>query len=144
MDGINRVFIMGNLGADPELKISAQGRAVMKLNIATSESWVDKESNIRSDKTEWHRITVFGKQAEGLAKFVRKGWKVFVEGRIEHSTYEKEGQKHYATDIIGLKVHALGAPRGADAGAAADPFSVRPPSNGAYDARPPALAEIPF
>ena len=110
MEGLNRVSLVGNLGGDPELKTTASGQSMLKFNIATSESYRDKENKV-VDRTEWHRIVVFGKQAEGLAKFVRKGWRVYVEGRLEHSSYEKEGQKHYSTDVVGLRVLVLASPR---------------------------------
>jgi single-strand DNA-binding protein len=148
MDGINKVTILGNLGADPELRMLPGGNAVLKLRVATNESWLDKEKN-RQERTEWHRVTVFGKRAEGLAKFVRKGMKVFVEGRNQTSSYEKEGQKHYSTEIIAEQVLALGSGRGApdEAGASAEaPFSPHAASNGAFSrgAPAPAATDIPF
>ena len=96
MDGINKVMILGNLGADPELKMLPGGNAVLKLRVATNESWQDKEKN-RQERVEWHRVTLFGRRAEGLAKFARKGMKVFVDGRNQTSTYEKDGQKRSTT-----------------------------------------------
>lgn len=144
MDGLNKVQLIGNLGADPELKMTPNGQPVMKLNLATNESWKDKDGNIK-DRTEWHRVTVWGARAEGLAKFLRKGWKLYVEGRIEHDSYEKDGQKRYTTEVIANKVLALGPPRStAEDGV---PYvSPRSTTNGAFSA-PPVLAkqdEIPF
>ncbi len=112
MNGINKVTILGNLGAEPELRVLPGGNAVLKLRVATNETWLDKDKG-KQERTEWHRVTVFGKRAEGLAKFVRKGMKVFVEGRNQTSTYEKEGQKHYSTEIVADQVLALGNGRGA-------------------------------
>lgn len=150
MDGINKVTILGNLGADPELRMLPGGIAVLKLRVATNESWLDKEKN-KKERVEWHRVTVFGRRAEGLAKFVRKGMKVYVEGRNQTSTYEKEGQKHYSTEVIAEQVLALGAGRPASDGASSEtseaPFAPHPTSNGAF-ARGPAPAatatDIPF
>ena len=148
MDGINKVTIFGNLGADPELRMLPGGNAVLKMRVATNESWLDKEKN-RQERTEWHRVTVFGRRAEGLAKFVRKGMKVFIEGRNQTSSYEKEGQKHYSTEIIAEQVHVLGSARtGSDAPNAATeaPFAPNPASNGAYSRGAPAAeaTDIPF
>ena len=153
MDGINKVMIHGNLGADPELRMLTGGIAMLKMRVATNERWVDKE-NVRQEKVEWHRVTLFGRSAEGLAKFARKGMGVFVEGRLQTSSYEKDGQKHYSTEIIADRVTATGAPRNSaaehQAGAEA-PFgeqAVPPPSmlNGGR-ARVPSAAsatDIPF
>lgn len=148
MNGINKVNLLGNLGADPELKMLPGGNALLKLSLATNESYKDK-NGVEHERVEWHRVSVFGKQAEGLARFVRKGWKVFVEGRIEYSTYEKEGQKHYGTDIVALRVHALAPPThraAAEAGAGASlPPPLPPRANGGF-ATPGAVSatEIPF
>jgi single-strand DNA-binding protein len=154
MDGINKVTILGNLGADPELRVLPGGNAVLKLRVATNESWLDKDKN-KQERTEWHRVTVFGRRAEGLARFVRKGMKVFVEGRNQTSTYEKEGQKHYSTDIIADQVLAFGTSRSSSsdpltplteaADAPFTPYSA-PASNGAFARGAPAAAvtDIPF
>ena len=144
MNGLNRVELIGHLGADPELKMTPNGFSVMHLNLATNESWKDKEGVVR-DKVEWHRITVWGKQAEALAKFLRKGWKVFVQARLEHGSFDKDGQKHYRTDVIAYNVISLGPPRGtADDGVPFVPS--RAAANGANvgPARTPKQEEIPF
>jgi single-strand DNA-binding protein len=157
MDGINKIFILGNLGADPELKLLPGGTAVLKLRVATNESWFDKEKNERKERVEWHRVTVFGRRAEGLAKFLRKGMKVFVEGGNRTSSYEKEGQKHYSTEIVADQVLVTGSPRGASdeasTGLSVAPFSpsldapsVPSAMNGGYGRVPAAQAnaDIPF
>ncbi len=146
MNGLNKVIIMGNLGADPELRIGAGGVAILKMRVATGESWQDKEQNWQ-ERTEWHRVTVFGKRAENLAKFLRKGMFVTVDGQNRTSSYEKEGQKHYSTEVIAHSVWSPNAPRSAEAapGASAEaPFA--PPSalNGGYGRAPAAAADIPF
>jgi single-strand DNA-binding protein len=149
MDGINKVTILGNLGADPELRMLPGGNAVLKMRVATNESWLDKDKN-KQERTEWHRVTVFGRRAEGLAKFVRKGMKVFVEGRNQTSSYDKDGQKHYSTEIIAEQVLAFGAGRGVSSdapGASGDAtFAPHAVSNGAFSRGAPAatLSDIPF
>lgn len=148
MDGINKVTILGNLGADPELRVLPGGNAVLKMRVATNESWLDKEKN-KQERVEWHRVTVFGKRAEGLAKFVRKGMRVYVEGRNQTSSYDKDGQKHYSTEIIADQVLALGAGRAASDAASGDadaPFAPEAGSNGAFSRAPSAraMADIPF
>lgn len=159
MDGVNKVIVLGNLGADPEFRMNPGGQAVLKLRVATNESWLDKDK-VKHERVEWHRVTVFGRRAEGLAKFVRKGMKVFVEGRNQTSTYDKDGQKHYSTEIIAEQVLVTGTPRstegGADAaggaadaagGAADAPFAPHSSStNGGFGRAPaaPASMDIPF
>lgn len=150
MDGLNKTFILGNLGADPELRMNPGGIAVLKMRVATSASWLDKE-NKKQERTEWHRVTVFGRRAEGLAKFVRKGMKVFVEGRNQTSTYDKDGQKHYSTEIIADNVLVTGSPSarpGAEAAGIDAPFAPAQTSmmNGGFSRPPAAVAanDIPF
>jgi single-strand DNA-binding protein len=102
-DGLNRVMLIGNLGADPELRVTPGGQAVLKLRLATNESWLDK-NNVRQERVEWHRVTVWGRRGEALAKFLRKSDKLFIEGRIQTSSYEKNGEKRYSTEIIATNV----------------------------------------
>jgi single-strand DNA-binding protein len=149
MNGLNKVIIMGNLGADPELRLAAGGTAILKLNVATNESWPDKNDPSKwQERTEWHRVTVFGKRAETLAKFLRKGMFVTVDGSNRTSSYDKEGQKHYRTEIVAHQVWSPGAVRSTDAaGPKEDTSSFAPPSatNGGYGRAPAAAAvEIPF
>jgi single-strand DNA-binding protein len=102
-EGLNRVMLLGNLGADPELRVTPGGQAVLKLRLATNESYLDK-NQVRQERVEWHRVTVWGRRAEGLAKFLRKGFKLFVEGRLQTSSYEKNGEKRYSTDIVAINI----------------------------------------
>ncbi len=117
MAGVNKAIIVGRLGRDPEIRYSPQGMAVVKLAVATSENWTDKTTGQKQEKTEWHRITVFGKQGENCERYLSKGSQVYVEGRLQTSSYEKEGQTHYSTDIIANVVQFLGSPGGAGGGA---------------------------
>lgn len=107
--GINRVTIVGNLGADPEVRYSAAGNAVTKIRVATSEQWKDKQSGEVKEKVEWHRITFFGRLAEIAGEYLKKGSQVYVEGKLQTSTYEKDGQTHYSTDIIASELQMLGS-----------------------------------
>ncbi|OQY02590.1 MAG: hypothetical protein B6I26_00075 [Desulfobacteraceae bacterium 4572_130] len=107
MASINKVIIIGNLGRDPEIRYSQQGTAVVNFTVATSEVWTDKNGQ-RQEHTEWHRITVFGKQAENCERYLVKGKQVYVEGKLRRSSYEKQGQTHYSTDIIANTVQFLG------------------------------------
>ncbi|SMD04453.1 single-strand binding protein [Desulfocicer vacuolatum DSM 3385] len=116
MAGVNKVIIVGNLGRDPEIRYSQQGTAVVKLAVATSDVWTDKNTGQRQEKTEWHRVTVFGKMGENCERYLSKGRQVYVEGKLQTSTYEKEGQTHYSTDIIANNVQFLGGGGGAAGG----------------------------
>ena len=107
MASVNKVIVVGNLGRDPEIRYSQQRTAVCNLAIATSDKWTDKQGQQQS-KTEWHRVVVFGKQAENCERYLSKGKQVYVEGKLQTSSYEKEGQTHYATDILANVVQFLG------------------------------------
>ena len=91
MAGLNKVMLIGNLGRDPEIRYSQQGLAIVNFSLATSEQWTDKTSGDRQEKTEWHNIVVFGKQAETCEKYLSKGSQIYVEGKLQTSTYEKDG-----------------------------------------------------
>src|SRR5687767_6582246 len=96
-DGLNRVMLLGNLGADPELRMTSGGQAVLKLRLATSESYLDR-NRVRQERTEWHSVTVWGKRAEALAKILSKGSRIFIEGGLRTSSYDdREGHKRYRT-----------------------------------------------
>lgn len=97
-DGLNRVLLLGNLGADPELRATQAGQAVLNMRLATSESWVDKDG-ARQERTEWHHVVVWGPRATGLAKFLKKGSRVFVEGGNRTSSFEKDGNTFYKTEV---------------------------------------------
>jgi single-strand DNA-binding protein len=105
---LNSASIIGNLGSDPELRTTPAGQSVAELRIATSRSWTDKVSGTRKEETEWHTIVVWGKQAESCAKYLAKGRQVFVKGRIQTETWEKDGAKHYRTKIVADEVLFLG------------------------------------
>jgi single-strand DNA-binding protein len=117
MGSVNKVILVGNLGADPELKYTPSSRPLCNLRIATTDVFKDK-SGQRQERTEWHRVTVWGDQAENCNKYLSKGRSVYVEGRLQTRSYDKEGQKHYATDIVADRVVFLGS-GGGGAGAGA-------------------------
>jgi single-strand DNA-binding protein len=112
MGSVNKVILVGNLGADPELKYTPSSRALCNLRIATTEVYKDKGGQ-RQEKTEWHRVTVWGDQAENCSKYLAKGRSVYIEGRLQTRSYDKDGQKHYATDVVADRVVFLGSGSGA-------------------------------
>lgn len=106
--GINKCTIVGNLGADPDVRYGANGTCVTKIRVATSDSWKDKNTGEMQERTEWHRITAFGRLGEIMGQFLQKGSQVYIEGRLQTSKYEKDGQTHYSTDIIAHEMQMLG------------------------------------
>ena len=112
-DGLNRCQFIGHLGQDPELKIVGGSQAVLNFSLAATESYLDR-NNVRLEKTEWIRCAVWGKRAEALAKILTKGMKVYVEGSMQTRSYDKNGQKHYATDINVRNVILCGGKRDGD------------------------------
>jgi len=107
MSGINKVILIGNLGADPETRYLPDGNAVTNITIATSENWKDKESGEKKERTEWHRVVFFGRLAEIAGQYLKKGSKVYVEGSLRTRQWEKEGQKHYSTEIVVKEMQML-------------------------------------
>lgn len=110
-EGLNKVLLFGNLGADPELRVTPSGQAVLKLRVATTESYLDR-NNTRQERTEWHSVAIWGKRAEALAKFLSKGERVFIEGSLRTSSYEKNGEKRYRTEIVANNIILGGGRRG--------------------------------
>jgi single-strand DNA-binding protein len=99
-EGLNRVMLLGNLGADPELRMTSGGQAVLKLRLATSETYQDKNRQ-RQERTEWHNVVIWGKRAEALAKILTKGSRIFVEGGLRTSSYDdRDGNKRYRTEVV--------------------------------------------
>lgn len=98
--GINKVILIGNVGGDPEVRYMPNGNAVTNLTLATSDSWKDKQSGQIQERTEWHRVSLFGKIAEIAGQYLVKGSKVYIEGRLQTREWEKDGAKRYTTEII--------------------------------------------
>jgi single-strand DNA-binding protein len=114
-EGLNRVMLLGNLGADPELRMTSGGQAVLKIRLATSETYLDR-NKVRQERTEWHSVVVWGRRAEALAKFLTKGSRIFVEGGIRTSSYDdKEGNKRYRTEIVANNIILSGSGGGGGA-----------------------------
>jgi single-strand DNA-binding protein len=105
--GVNKVILVGNVGKDPEVKYTASGSAIANISIATSESWKDKNTGKLEEKTEWHRVVFFGKLAEIVGEYVRKGSKVYVEGALRTREWEKDGSKHYTTEVVAAEMQML-------------------------------------
>lgn len=108
MSSLNKVFLIGRLGQDPEKRVTPNGAAVLNLSLATSEKWTDKQGN-RQEKTEWHRVTFWNKQADVIEQYSKKGDLLYVEGSLETKEYEKDGQKRYSTEINGRQFQFLGS-----------------------------------
>src|SRR4030095_10050413 len=118
-EGLNRVLLLGNLGADPELRVTSGGQSVLKLRLATSETYLDK-NRVRQERTEWHSVVVWGKRAEALSKFLTKGSRLFVEGGLRPSSYDdKEGNKKYRTDVVAQNIILAGSGGGRGGGGGA-------------------------
>lgn len=99
--GVNKVILIGNLGGDPDVRFTPNGSAVANLNVATSESWTDKSTGQRQDRTEWHRVVVFGKLAEICQQYLRKGSKVYLEGKLQTRKWQdQQGQDRYTTEVV--------------------------------------------
>jgi single-strand DNA-binding protein len=131
-DGMNRVILLGNIGADPELRYTTAGVAVLNVRLATNESYVDRNKEPQ-ERTEWHTVVVWGNRAEGLSRVLTKGSGVLVEGTLRTSSYEKDGQKRYRTEVHARDVFFTGkrgVPAGSDAAADGDDGSGRGPKGG--------------
>ena len=134
--GVNKVILIGNLGADPETRAMPSGTTVANLRVATSESWRDKQSGEQQERTEWHRVALFGRLGEIAAEYLRKGSQVYIEGSLRTRKWQdKQGNERYSTEIIGNEMQMLGG-RGGAGGA---PGAAE--SGGARSSTPAALSE---
>ena len=148
--GINKVIIVGNLGADPEVRHTSGGSTVTNLRIATSDQWTDKQSGEKQERTEWHRVVLFGRLAEIAGEYLKKGRQVYVEGSLRTDKYtDKEGIERYSTDVIANDMQMLGGNGGEGDGQQRRRPSSGQPQRGAQQrqgAPPPAdnSDDVPF
>lgn len=138
--GINKVILIGNLGADPDTRYLPNGNAVANITLATTDSWKDRQTGQQQERTEWHRVVFFGRLAEVVGQYLRKGSKVYIEGRLQTREWEKDGVKRYTTEIvvdIGGTMQMLDGRGGsdADAGGGYAPQG-QPVQRGQYDQQP--------
>jgi single-strand DNA-binding protein len=148
MASVNRVILVGNLGRDPELRYIPSGQAVANFTLATNDRWRDKEGN-NQERTEWHRIVVWGKSAENCAQYLQKGRSVYIEGRLQTREWEdKDGNKRQTTETIAQTVQFLGGRGGAGGGA--EPGGGPTGGSGSSGAgsgggeSPPPSSDVPF
>jgi len=127
--GINKVILIGNLGADPEVRYSPSGSAVANLRLATTDSWRDRQSGEQQERTEWHRVVMFGKLGEIAGEYLHKGSKVYIEGRLQTRKWQgQDGQDRYTTEIVANDMQMLDS---------------RGSGTAAYDSQPPAASRAP-
>lgn len=137
MASINKAILIGNLGADPELRYTTSGKSVATFNIATSEQWTDKDGQ-KNEKTEWHRIVAWGRLGEICGEYLHKGSPVYIEGKIQTRSWEdRDGNKRYTTEIVALTMQMLGSARGAGTQSSSDRYPQEEPVSIPED-------EIPF
>ena len=105
--GINKVILVGNLGRDPETRYMPSGGAVTNVSIATSKGWKDRDSGEQKERTEWHRIVFFNRLAEIAGEYLKRGSKVYIEGELRTRDWEKDGQKHYTTEVVASEMQML-------------------------------------
>jgi single-strand DNA-binding protein len=128
MASVNKVILVGNLGRDPEVRYSPDGAAISNFSIATTDTWRDKATGEKKESTEWHRIVFFGKTAEIVAQYLKKGSAVYVEGALRTRKWtDKEGQERYTTEVVGDRMQMLGGRSGGSMGGGDEEFDQRPP-----------------
>jgi single-strand DNA-binding protein len=136
--GINKAIIVGTLGQDPDVKYTASGSPVVNISVATNENWKDKQTGEAQERTEWHRIVIFGKLAEIAAQYLKKGSQVYFEGKIQTRKWQdKSGQDRYTTEIVANEMQMLG---GRPGGGGTVPFD--PPAKQSTPASQPETAPV--
>jgi single-strand DNA-binding protein len=142
--GINKVILIGNLGADPETRAMPSGTTVANLRIATSESWRDKQTGEQQERTEWHRVALFGRLAEIAGEYLRKGSQVYIEGSLRTRKWQdKQGNERYSTEIVGNELQMLGGRGGAGGAGAGAPAGGAASGGGAGGGSPGAREPYP-
>ncbi len=128
--GVNKVILVGNLGKDPEIKYTASGAAIANITIATSESWNDKQSGEKVEKTEWHRVVAFQRLAEIMGEYLKKGSQVYIEGKLQTRKWQDQnGQDRYSTEVVASDMQMLGS-RGGEGGGS------QPNTGGGFRSKP--------
>ena len=120
--GINKVILVGNLGQDPDIRYSAKDQPFGTLNVATTEQWFSRENNTNEERTQWHRVRVFRGLAEIAERYLKKGHRIYVEGRLETRSYEQDGITKYATEIVAREMLMLGGRGDGDGGGGEAPM----------------------
>ncbi|MGA9422004.1 MAG: single-stranded DNA-binding protein [Rhodanobacteraceae bacterium] len=140
--GINKVILIGNLGADPETRYTANGAAITTIRLATSESWKDKQTGEQQERTEWHRVKFFGRLAEIAGEYLKKGRQVYIEGSIRTDKFTgNDGVEKYFTDIIANEMQMLGGIGEGGGGGSRDRGERAPSRNAPSNQRPPSASE---
>lgn len=140
--GINKVILVGNIGLDPEVRYMPNGNAVTTLSLATSETWKDKQTGDKQERTEWHRVVCFNRLGEIAGEYVRKGSKLYVEGSLRTRKWQdQQGQDRYTTEIVATDIQMLDSKGGSSAGY--DDMSSAPPQQAQQSARRPQPAAQP-
>ncbi|MCG6881677.1 MAG: single-stranded DNA-binding protein [Deltaproteobacteria bacterium] len=131
MSGVNKVILIGRLGADPEVRYTPSGVAVANFSIATSEEWKDKSTGEKKEQTEWHKVVAWRRLGEICGEYLQKGRQVYIEGRLQTRSWEdKEGNKRWTTEILALNMQMLGSPGdGMGGGEVKDNYPEEPPQN---------------
>ena len=141
--GINKVILIGNLGNDPDVRYTSGGSAVANVNVATSETWRDKETGDQQERTEWHRIVFFGRLAEIVSEYLRKGSKIYVEGRLQTRKWQdRDGNDRYTTEVVANEMQMLDSKGGSGAFTGA-PAEAPKPRGANAPAGPAAQNNIP-
>ena len=148
MGSVNKVILVGNLGKDAEVRVTPGGQTVASFSIATTENWTSKEGE-KKEQTEWHRIVLWGKTADSLQPYLVKGKQIYLEGRLQTRQWEKEGQKHYTTEVKADKIVLLGGGAGGGSGSRGGDRQVERGGDGGYqdpmrDPAPVTDDDIPF
>jgi single-strand DNA-binding protein len=134
--GVNKVILVGNLGADPETRYTASGSAITNITVATSESWRDKQTGENQERTEWHRVVFFNRLAEIAGEYLRKGRQVYIEGTLRTRKWQgKDGQDRYTTEVVASEMQMLGGRTGE--------ASAQPAGGGFRDSKPAQQSQTP-
>ena len=145
MASVNKVILVGNLGRDPETRYTTSGDAVTNIRVATTDTWKDKNGE-KQERTEWHTVVFFGRQAEIAGEYLKKGRQVYVEGRLQTRKWQdKEGQDRYTTEIVADRMQMLGSREGSGAPVAAEPSeraSTAEPRGGTKGGAAPAKKNV--